>query len=124
MSAATKVTIAVAVVFAAILGIYYSFSGPQTDGLATHHAQPPAGAPLPRTDPVASEIQGAVSDPAAEARSTGFPSSETRSTGFPSSETRSTGFPSSETRSSGFPSSETRSTGFPSSETGHRRRAQ
>lgn len=58
MSAATKVTIAIVVLFAAVLGVYYGFGGP--DGTA---AVPPELLPPAEQDPVASATP--VPDPPA-----------------------------------------------------------
>ncbi len=59
MSAATKVTIAVAILFAAVLGIYYGFSGAARDGI-----EPPPDAlaenPLPRPETAPAVPDGAA----------------------------------------------------------------
>ena len=44
MTAATKVTVAIVVLFAAVLGIYYGFGGPGGAGLAPSELLPPAEA--------------------------------------------------------------------------------
>jgi nucleoid-associated protein YgaU len=56
MSAATKVTIAVAILFAAVLGIYYGFSGSAREG-PIEEAPPVAQSPLPapEAEPAARE---------------------------------------------------------------------
>ncbi len=64
MSAATKVTIAVAILFAAVLGIYYGFSGAARDGI-----EPPPDAlaqnplPQPETPPAVPDRAAATSAP-------------------------------------------------------------